>query len=302
MHPPLDAFFHPAPDGGRRLYLHHTPPRGTPLRGGVLYLHPWAEEMNKSRRMAALASRALAADGWAVLQVDLLGCGDSSGDFADASWQAWTDDAVHAAAWLHDWLQPRAPAAPLWLWGLRAGALLACSAAPRLTMPLNLLFWQPVQQGKAALQQFLRLKAAAQLADGGGKAILDAARADLAAGRTVEVAGYALAPALAHGLEQAMLTPPPAVPPGGRLVWLETSTAAEPAASPAVQAALPRWQAAGWAADLRITPGPAFWQTTEIEDAPALVEATVAALGGTAGAGDHATTGPANHRPVAVGP
>lgn len=268
-----EAFFQADPQGGQRLCLHHTPPAGTPVRGAVLYVHPWAEEMNKSRRMAALASRALAADGWAVLQVDLLGCGDSSGDFGDASWQAWIDDVDRTACWLRE----RHPSAPLWLWGLRAGALLANAAAPRIGGPLNLLFWQPALQGKALLQQFLRLKAAAQLADGGGKAILEAARADLNAGRPVEVAGYLLAPALAQGLDAATLAPPVDTP-ASHLVWLEVSGQAEPTLAPATQAALPRWQGAGWQATAQVVAGPPFWQTTEIEDAPALVAATLAAM------------------------
>jgi exosortase A-associated hydrolase 2 len=274
--PPLDAFFQPAPDGGQRLYLHHTPPEGIPLKGALLYVHPWAEEMNKSRRMAALASRALATEGWAVLQLDLLGCGDSSGDFGDASWLAWLDDVTRAA----HWLQARHPGAPLWLWGLRAGALLVTAAAPRIAEPLNLLFWQPAQQGKALLQQFLRLKAAAQLADSGGKAMLEAARADLVAGRAVQVAGYSLPPALAQGLEAATLNPPanPAADTPGRLVWLEVSAQAEPVLAPAALAAWPRWQAAGWQVAGCAVHGPAFWQTTEIEDAPALLAATAAAL------------------------
>ncbi len=277
MLPSLDAFFQAASDGGQRLCLHHTPPAGHAPKGAVLYVHPWAEEMNKSRRMAALASRALAADGWAVLQVDLLGCGDSSGDFADASWAVWLDDITRAA----QWLQARHPGAPLWLWGLRAGALLAAAAAPRIGGPVNLLFWQPAVLGKAVLQQFLRLKAAAQIADGGGKAILDAARADLAAGRAVEVAGYLLPAALAQGLEAATLAPPAAadVPPA-RLVWLEVSAQAEPTLAPAALSAWPRWQAAGWQVQGQALPGPAFWQTTEVEDAPALLAATTAALAG----------------------
>ena len=108
MAPPMDAFFQPAPGGGQRLYLHHTPRAGQTPLGAVLYIHPWAEEMNKSRRMAALGSRALAAQGWAVLQVDLLGCGDSSGDFGDATWEAWLDDVTQAA----QWLRARHPGAP----------------------------------------------------------------------------------------------------------------------------------------------------------------------------------------------
>ena len=277
MPPPLDAFFQPAPEGGQRLYLHHTPPEGMALKGAVVYVHPWAEEMNKCRRMAALASRALATQGWAVLQPDLLGCGDSSGDFGDATWEAWVDDIARAA----HWLQARHPGAPLWLWGLRSGALLATAAAPRIGGPLNLLFWQPALQGKALLQQFLRLKAAVQLACGGGKTILDAARADLAAGRPVEVAGYRLPAALAQGLEAATLVPPtPEAVGPGRLVWLEVSIQYEPTLAPAAQAAWPRWQVAGWQVQGHAVQGPAFWQTTEIEDAPSLLAATVAALQG----------------------
>ncbi len=287
-----EAFFHPDAQGGQRLYLHHIPPPGTPVRGAVLYVHPWAEEMNKSRRMAALCSRQLAASGFAVLQVDLLGCGDSSGDFGDATWQAWVDDLEQAA----HWLQARHPGAPLWLWGLRVGALLAVALVPRLMQaqplaaPPNLLLWQPTLQGKTAWQQFLRLKAAAQLADGGGKAVLDAARADLAAGHAIDVAGYTVSPTLVRGLEAASLAAPSpaesaeraetsvAVPPAPHLVWLEVGAEPEASASPAAATAVPRWQAAGWATKLQAVPGPAFWQTTEIEDAPALVLATVQAL------------------------
>ena len=272
MLPPLDAFFQPAPDGGQRLYLHHTPPTGQVLKGAVLYIHPWAEEMNKSRRMAAMTSRALAAQGWAVLQVDLLGCGDSSGDFGDATWQAWTNDVIRAA----QWLTARHPGVPLWLWGLRAGALLATAAAPHINAPMNLLFWQPSLHGKVVLQQFLRLRAAAQLADGNGQAVLKATRADLTAGKTVEVAGYALGAGLSRGLEEATLHPPPVQP--GRLVWLEVSTQIETTMSPASESAWPLWQHAGWHVEAHVVTGPPFWQTTEIEDAPALIAATLSAL------------------------
>ncbi len=271
-----DMFFQPTADGGQRLYLHHRPAADVPLRGALVYVHPWAEEMNKSRRMVAMAARAFADAGWAVLQVDLQGCGDSSGDFADATWDRWLQDTETAARWIGQ----QHAGVPLWLWGLRTGALL-CAESAR-TLDAHLLFWQPVQQGRQALQQFLRLKAAAQLADGGGKAILESARAELAAGRHVHVGGYELGPELAAGLERSTLAPQNLPQRQDdrprRLVWLELSNQPEPTLSPAAQSALPKWEDAGWHGTARAVDGPPFWQTTEIETAPALIHATLEAL------------------------
>ncbi len=74
-----EAFFLPVANAqhSQRFCLFH-PAQGRASGAPLLYLHPFAEEMNKSRRMAALQSRALAEHGYAVLQIDLLGCGDSS--------------------------------------------------------------------------------------------------------------------------------------------------------------------------------------------------------------------------------
>jgi exosortase A-associated hydrolase 2 len=274
----VEAFFLPA-DEGQRLCIRH-PPATQGARGALLYIHPFAEEMNKSRRMAALQSRALAAAGYAVLQIDLLGCGDSSGDFGDASWDAWVNDVLHAARWLRE----RHPGAPLWLWGLRAGALLASQAAAHLQPgDRRLLLWQPMVSGKAALQQFLRLKAAAEMQQqGDGAQALQALRTALAAGQAVQVAGYTVSAALAHGLEQATLGLP--ADPGeeaapAQVAWLEVCSRGDAAALlPASAGRADAWRAAGHRVDTRVVAGPAFWQTQEIEDAPALVEATLAVL------------------------
>ncbi len=254
---------------GQRLCIHHAPRAGA-VRGRLVYVHPLAEEMNKSRRMAALQSRALAAAGYAVLQIDLLGCGDSSGNFGDASWDAWVEDVVAA----YEWLDARYRA-PAWLWGLRAGCLLAAAAAAQLASPPKLLFWQAPASGKPLLQQFLRLKLAGDLQSGQSKAMMEAMRQQLAAGEAVEVAGYTLPAALALGLEQARLQPVAKVE---RMEWLELSTREDAALLPASGPALAAWRGAGTAVRTHIVSGPAFWQTTEIEDAPGLIAATVGAL------------------------
>ena len=270
--PTLDAFFEPATDGREsvRLYLHHRA-QGMAPRAAILYLPPFAEEMNKSRRMAALQARRLAAAGFAVLQPDLKGCGDNPGDFGDATWDDWVADAVQAARWLGARYD-----APLWLWGLRAGALLASAAAPHLDKPCHFLFWQPATQGKTVLQQFLRLKVAADMLDGSAKGVMEGMRAQLRSGQPVEIAGYLLNPALAAGLEQAALNPPARA---GHVEWFEVQAQPGDEASPATARAAGLWQRAGFDVRTQVVAGPPFWQTADIEEAPALLDASSRALG-----------------------
>ena len=265
------AFFLDA-DGdrkGQRFCLLHRPTAG--VRAAMVHVHAFAEEMNKSRRMVAEAARLLAEDGVAVLQIDLLGCGDSSGDLADASWDEWIADVRQAARWLDAEFD-----APLWFWGLRAGSLLA-SAASVAHPGAGHLFWQPAIAGKPLLQQFLRLKAASEMQGGGAKGVTDGLRQELAAGRPVEVAGYALPAAVAMGMESALLSPPENSP-GARMVWLEVSSRQPPEMLPTSAGAISRWQAAGHVTQSEVVAGPAFWQTTEIETAPELLQATRRAL------------------------
>jgi exosortase A-associated hydrolase 2 len=266
-----DIFFLPVADG-QRLCLYHAP-RGSTAKGALLYLHPFAEEMNKARRMAALQARVLAEHGYAVLQIDLHGCGDSSGDFGDATWQNWLQDVLDAHAWLRKRCQ-----APCWLWGLRTGCLLATQAAEKMDHPANFLFWQPVTSGKQFLQQFLRMKVAGQLLAGDSKGVMEALKRQLAAGESPEIAGYSLAPALAHGLENAELLPPPQP---GHMVWMELSTRPDAAMAPLSAKRIEQWQAAGHETSSRIVNGPAFWQTAEIEEIQAMLGATMAALDAT---------------------
>lgn len=260
---------------GQRLCLYHAP-QGNVCRGVFVYAHPFAEEMNKSRRMAALQSRALAKAGYSVLQIDLLGCGDSSGDFGDATWDDWQADVVQAATWL----QQRHPSRRLWLWGLRAGCLLATEVARQIDTSCNFLFWQPAPDGKVLLRQFLRLKLAGGMLDGRAKGTMDALRDQLAAGQPVEIAGYRLNPALASGLEQATLAPPTLSSDTRtrRAIWLELSAREGATLSPVISAAAESWRQAGHNVSTEGATGPAFWQTTEIEDAPALIDATLACL------------------------
>jgi len=250
-------------DKGRRFCILHRPRHAN----GRVMLHvaPFAEEMNRSRRMSALTARALAGDGWTVLQMDLYGCGDSDGELQDADWPTWVADIVQAAQWLRD-RHGRTPT----LWGVRAGCLLACDAARALPEPCALLMWQPVASGARHLQQFRRIEAAAEAFREGSASGKTMADEDLRAtsGATVDVAGYRLTPALATGLASSTLQAPPRA---SRLGLIQVGSTAEIDA-----AALDAWRRAGWCVAAATIPGPPFWRMQGCADVPTLVEATVA--------------------------
>lgn len=265
----IEPFFLDGPNG--QLFCVYTAPNDAPLRAAVLHLPAFAEEMHKSRRMVALTARALARRGIAVLQVDLTGCGDSGGDFGDASWAAWLADARAAHTWLTD-----AARAPVSLWGLRTGALLAADLARDLPDAPGLLLWQPVADGSLFLNQFLRIRLASEmLSDGqaknGTRRLLDA----LAAGEDVEVGGYLLSPVLARDLGQLKLA---AMPPPGPLAWLETAASGATGVTPASLRVIDRWQAHGANVETAVVAGDPFWTTQEISVCPALIDLTLECL------------------------
>lgn len=250
--------------------LHHVPVDGEP-RGAVLYVHPFAEEMNRSRRMAALQCRALADRGYAVLQIDLTGCGDSGGDFGDASWETWLEDIAFAGRWLME-----RNAVPISLFGLRTGALLAAESALRFDRLGNLLLWQPVVDGERFLNQFLRIQLAAEAASEPSAAPgLKNIKADLAAGSAVEVAGYMLSPALARQLAgRKLLDFLPPCP----CHWFELSDSPGDPSRPETQRAVQAWRDAGMAIDLHRVAGAPFWTTQELVENPELIRATSEAM------------------------
>ena len=78
-----------------------------------------------------------------------------------------------------------------------------------------------------------------------------------------------------------MLAPPDRLVQGGsagRLEWLEMSTREDASLMPVAQKAVGQWEQVGFAVRSHLVQGPSFWQTTEIEDAPGLIAATMGAI------------------------
>jgi len=262
----LEAFFL-STEQGERFCVVNRPAREP--RGGVLYVHPFGEEMHKSRRMAALQSRRLAGLGYLVLQIDLLGCGDSAGDFRDARWEHWTSDVATGLGWLRE----RTPRQTLW--ALRLGAALACEMAQGVE---RLVLWQPVTNGEQFLSQFLRLRLASEmLAAEAARTGVGELRAKLAAGEALEIAGYDLHPDLAKAIERVQFAA--LVPAVTRIDWLEVGAEASSSVRPASQRVVERWKAAGLDVRTATVAGEPFWSTIEIAVCEPLLGATTEALG-----------------------
>ena len=238
----------------------------------VLIVPPFAEEMNRARRMLALQARACAALGFEVLLPDLYGTGDSDGEFRDATWEGWRDGLM----WLHESLGERGQR-PVVTLGVRTGALLASEVAARSTggAPRH-VFWQPVTDGSRFLDQFLRLRvAAAIVSSDAARETVAGLRARLASGETLEVAGYELSAALAGALAGRSLAAALGAQPA-RVEWFEIG--AGDAIAPGSEALGARLNAAGHTLAQHAITGPQFWSTLETAVAEALIAPTARAV------------------------
>jgi exosortase A-associated hydrolase 2 len=269
----MEAFFL---DGvkGPLFSIYHTAARQRHNRLGLVYAPPFAEEMNRSRRMAAIQARRLAGLGVDVLLMDPFGTGDSGGDYSEADWWIWREDIKLAMSWLGARIGGR-----VGLWGLRLGAMLAAEvAADESNHVERLILWQPVLSGDRHLSQFLRLRLAASLNKESGRESTKDLWARLRRGEMVEVAGYPLAPNLANAISnlklQNFLERLPSIP----VQWLEISSQEQMSLPPASEDLVGALLKRGIPMTAKSVHGESFWAIQEITLAPQLLSATENAL------------------------
>ena len=255
---------------GALFAVHHRPRDEAALKGHVLCVLPFNEEMNRCRSMVTLQALAFARLGWGTLVVDLHGTGDSAGEYADARWSTWLANLITAWGWLAGH-----PGGGRVVWGIRLGAILAAEFHSHIgKAEVGLMLWQPVAEGKTHLTQFMRVKIAAQMDRPNlPKETTAGMRAELAAGRNVEVAGYELNPELCSAIDAARLGDQ-RLPAGTRVLWLENAAADRTELQPASQQLLASWPGGDAPARAERLARPAFWQVHERALAPAAVHAS----------------------------
>jgi len=225
----------------------------------VLFVPPFGEEMNKSRRQFTETTVDLVARGHAALLIDLYGTGDSEGDFSDASWSAWKQSVTAAVAWAG----ANALAVES-LVAMRLGCALAAEALSDAGHQLTKsVFWQPVASGAQFMTQFLRLRVAASMMEDGDQQTVDDLKKRLDSGETLQISGYPVTPELWRGIEQVSL----AENLGkhlGLLKIFETGRARDGGLSPAGQRVVSAAEECGLDVDGQRVAGDPFWMATEI--------------------------------------
>ncbi|MFZ6751080.1 hydrolase 2, exosortase A system-associated [Undibacterium sp. Ren11W] len=259
---------------GKRFCVYHSIENKAKVQRAILLVPPFAEEMNKSRHMLSKLARTLASHGYAVLLIDLQGCGDSQGEFRDCSWENWLHDLAMAYMYLCQRTQ-----LPISLLGVRLGALLALDFLKVGNYPIDqLILWQPVINGRQFLNQFLRLRLAGDMLSGkqnptsGTQAIRNA----LLAGEVIEIAGYELPPHLAAAIDSQKISD--YLPLDYRLDWMEIQSTASVDISPLKKQVIDAWAQKGVNNKTTLITGVEFWETQEIENNPELIASTLQAF------------------------
>lgn len=239
----------------------------------VVILPPFAEEMNKSRHLLSAVMRKLAASGFSCYMLDNYGTGDSEGDLDNATTAIWRADLQQLLAAL-----AANNYSSVSFVAVRFGALQLFDLLNQATLPLpveQIVFWQPIFDMARFWQQFSRIKVAEVMASG-SKSSQQELEQQLAAGQSIEIAGYPISAAFYQSL-QGMNTALPALLSGITLSWFETSqldTIALP-----VQKMLQQLQQQTNVNFVPLKSEP-YWQTTELASADELIATTVRQLSG----------------------
>jgi alpha/beta superfamily hydrolase len=175
---------------GHRLYAYLHVPTVAAKKTGCVLVHPLMEERQDAHPVLRDLAEAMADQGFPTLRVDLYGCGDSSGEWEEATIEAWLHNIVGAA----EQLRQRMGVESIVLAGLRFGATLAAMAS-NVTDARAVVMVQPIVRGGGYIKDLLLASVTSDMvlhrkAGTTRERLIE----DLESGRTVNLFGYHFTP------------------------------------------------------------------------------------------------------------
>lgn len=138
---------------GRPLYGFYCPPAyrraGAPA---LVACHSIGLEHMVPSRMLALIVRQAAGMGFPAMLYHSRGHGDSSGNFADVTFEGLVEDALNAAHCVSE----KSGASKIIFLGVRFGTMVAAKALSQYADSAGLVLWEPVHRGSDYFRQFVR--------------------------------------------------------------------------------------------------------------------------------------------------
>lgn len=239
---------------------------GSRPKAHIVFAPPFGEEMNRCRSLVATQARSFARAGYSCTLVDFYGTGDSEGQLRDASLAVWESNVREVI----ETVQLDCPA-PVILWGLRLGGLLALhfSMLPGLR-PRDIILWQPVSSASLYITQVLRQRVASLMVRDLPPETTKEIRHRLAEGEDVEVSGYTLSGTLVEQIESIDVSGMSRLCEG-TIYWLEHVTEPGKEIGLASRKFVDQLSQQGNSVDVRTFCDPPIWQIHERDFAPQLL-------------------------------
>jgi len=188
-------------------------PAGDPV-AGLVFVHAFAEEKKCAHRPFVEMARAACGAGVAVLRFDFRGCGDSEGQFEDATLDGWRRDLRVALAFA----RANLGCERMGLLGLRLGAALAAELTEEEITLGCLVLWEPMVEGDRYLSLTMRrsaLRRKLTVHEGGGA---EGVEEGVDEGGLVDFDGYLVLPAMQEEIAGVSLLAEPKAYPGPTLI------------------------------------------------------------------------------------
>lgn len=125
----------------------------------VIFVPPFAEEMNRSKRMYVLCARLLADAGIHSLCFDFAGTGDSSGGWGDFDYSDWKNNLIDVCRLAKNLTSN------ISLVTLRDSALISLNLIKQADIQIDkCILWDPIDSGEVLIRQLVRMKIASAMA------------------------------------------------------------------------------------------------------------------------------------------